>query len=253
MSDPYLGFVGFYDLWSAPMTEDVDFYVRQSTAVPGPVVELGVGTGRVAIPVARAGQRVIGVDASPSMLAEGRRRAEAAGVAGRITFVEGDMRSFVADPPVSLVTIPFRSFLHLLTADDQLGALASIRDSLAPGGRLVMNVFLPDPVFMAQQDGRREFRGEFTDERGRRCELWSVPTYEKATQRIRIRAIVEAFEGERVTDTTESALEIRMVYRYEMEHLLARAGFEVEALYGGFDDRPIDEDSDEMIWVARRP
>jgi SAM-dependent methyltransferase len=245
-TDPYLAFVGFYDEWTKDVTGDVDFYVRRATEVPGPVVELGAGTGRIAIPTAQAGQRVIAVDLSTGMLTEMRKRAAEAGVADRVTFVEADMRDFVVSDPVKLVTIPYRSFLHM-------PCLTSVNQSLVPGGRLILNRFVPDPAFVAGQDRRRNLHGEFTDELGRRCELWVTPEYEVTTQNITIRAIVEAYDGERHVETSESALHVRMVYRYEMGHLLARSGFEVEALYGDFDERPLTEDCREMIWVARKP
>jgi ubiquinone/menaquinone biosynthesis C-methylase UbiE len=252
-TDPYLAFVGFYDEWVKDVTGDVDFYVRRATEVPGPVVELGAGTGRIAIPTAQAGQSVIAVDVSKGMLTEARKRAAEAGVSDGITFVEADMRDFVPEDPVQVVSIPYRSFLHMPSTEDQLACLGSVNRSLVPGGRLILNMFVPDPAFVAGQDRRRNLHGEFTDEQGRRCELWVTPEYEVTTQNITIRAIVEAYDGERHVETTESALHVRMVYRYEMEHLLARSGFEVEALYGGFDERPLTEDCREMIWVARKP
>jgi len=251
--DPYLAFVGFYDQWTKEQTGDVGFYVRRATAVPGPVIELGVGTGRIAIPTARAGQRVIGVDLSAAMLAEAKRRAGDAGVAHLIAFAEADMKAFVAEAPVHLVTIPFRSFLHMETTEDQLRCLANVKRSLVPGGHLILNMFVPDPAYIAGQDRKRNLHGEFTDELGRRCEIWVTPIYEVTTQRITIRASVETYESERLVDQVESELLVRMINRYEMEHLLVRSGFEVESLYGDFDERPLDEDCREMIWVARKP
>ena len=252
-ADPYLAFVGFYDVWTKDVEGDVGFYVRRALEVKGPVVELGAGTGRVAIPTAQAGKDVLAVDLSSSMLAEARKRATDAGVADRITFIEHDMRDFVAPHPVELVTIPYRSFLHMATTGDQLACLASVNRSLQPGGLLILNMFVPDPAFVAGQDRRRNLHGEFVDEKGRRCELWVTPEYEVTTQNITIRAVVEAYDGERIVETSESALHVRMIYRYEMEHLLARSGFEVDAVYGDFDERPLTEDCREMIWVARKP
>ena len=252
-SDPYLAFVGFYDIWTKDVEGDVAFYVRRATEVPGPIVELGAGTGRIAIPTAQAGQDVIAVDLSNAMIAEARKRAADAGVADRITFVEHDMRNFVAEEPVHLVTIPYRSFLHMMTTDEQLACLGAVKRSLVSGGRLILNMFVPDPAYVAGQDRRRNLHGEFVDDHGRRCELWVTPEYEVTTQRITIRATVEAFDGDRLAETTESQLHVRMVYRYEMEHLLTRSGFEIEALYGDFDERPLTEDCREMIWVARKP
>jgi SAM-dependent methyltransferase len=193
------------------------------------------------------------VDLSGAMLAEARRRAGDAGIADRIAFAEADMRSFVAEAPVNLVIIPFRSFLHMQTTEDQLTCLRNVHRSLAPGGRLILNMFLPDPEFIVAQDRKRNHHGDFTDEQGRRCEIWVTPIYDTASQVVTIRAVVEAFEGDRMVDVTEAELHVRMIHRYEMEHLLARSGFQIESLYGDFDERPLDENCREMIWVARKP
>lgn len=251
--DPYLAFVGFYNDWSLEMEGDKEFYASLAVESGGPVVELGVGTGRVAIAVARAGVDVIGVDVSEAMMAEGKKRAADAGVADRITWIAGDMRDFVADPPVRLVTIPFRSFLHMTTTEDQLRALGNAFRSLVPGGRLALNVFIPDPAIIVQQHGTKTFQDEFVDDAGRRCEMYSLPRYEVATQLVHLKAICDVYEGDGLVDTVEADLEVRMVYRYEMEHLLARAGFEIEEEYGWFDRRPLHADGRELVVVARRP
>jgi SAM-dependent methyltransferase len=252
--DPYSILVDVWDQWSEHMgTDDVRFYAEESARVSGPVVELGVGSGRVAIPVAKAGQRVIGVDVSEAMVTDGKRRAAQAGVGERITWVVGDMRSFVADPRVSLVTIPFRSFLHLRTVADQLAALGAVNRSLMPGGRLILNVFVPDPSVMVALDGQRKLQADFVDERGRRCEIWAISSYRLADQGLKLRVILEVYDAGRLADTVEAEMELHLVYPFEMRHLLERAGFEVESVYGWFDRRPFDEGSREMIWVARKP
>lgn len=252
-TDGYLAFVGFYDSWVKDVAGDVDFYVRKAREHEGPMVELGVGTGRIAIPAAQTGKRVIGVDVSTAMMAEGRKRAEAAGVGDLIEWREADMREHVADPPVTLVTIPYRAFLHMETVEDQLTCLDAAKRSLVPEGHLILNMFVPDHHVAAGHDGVRSLHSEYTDERGLRCEVYATPKHEVTTQRITLIADVEAYEGDRLVDTTETVLHLRMVYRYEMEHLLVRAGFDIEALYGDFDERPLTEECREMIWVARKP
>lgn len=251
--DPYAAFVGFYNDWSKEMEGDTEFYRRLALEAGGPVVELGVGHGRIAIPIAQAGIDVIGVDISDAMMNEGRRRAAAAGVGDRMSWISADMRDFVADPPVRLVTIPFRSFLHMVTTEDQLQALRNARASLVSGGRLVLNMFIPDPNVIVAQNGGKTYIDDFVDEDGRRWAMYSQPVYEATTQRIHLKAVCEGYDGDRVVETAEANLELRMVYRYEMEHLLVRAGFEIEALYGWFDGRPLTEESREMVWVARKP
>ena len=149
-------------------------------------------------------------------------------VADKIRFVEGDMRTFVADPAGELVIIPFRGFQHLLTVDDQLAALASIRRSLVSGGLLVLNLILPDPEIMVAQHGRKVSHGDFTDERGRRCEMWGLPEYDVTSQLLRLRVGLDVYDGDRPADTIETAFDLRLLHRYETEHLLTRAGFEIE-------------------------
>jgi SAM-dependent methyltransferase len=196
---------------------------------------------------------VIGVDLSQAMLTQAARKAAAGGVAGKIRFVGGDMRTFVADPPVELVIIPFRAFLHLLTVDDQLNALEAIRRSLLPGGLLVLNIFLPDPEIQVAQHARKISHGDFVDERGRRCEMWGITEYDVTSQLLRLGVGLDVYDSDAMVETVETVLNLRLIYRYEFEHLLARAGFEVEALYGWFDERPLEGDAREMIWVARKP
>src|SRR6478735_5629462 len=149
----YDGIAQIYDPWSRSVVEDVDFYVEQAVASGGTVVELAIGTGRIAIPVAKAGISVIGVDESPEMLAGARAYAEGEGVSELVDLRRGDLR----DPPVServpLVTVPFRSLLHMPDEPEKLRALSAAASLLEPGGRLVFDVFAPSPEDIAETDG----------------------------------------------------------------------------------------------------
>lgn len=252
MTDPYEGWADVYDVWTTAM-DDVPMYTDFARAAGSPVVELGAGSGRVTVPIAQADIDVIAIDASPTMIVAGRRRAAYCLVSDKITWVEGDMRSFKLDEPVRLVIIPARAFLHLMTTEDQLNALDCIREALVPGGRLVMNFFVPRPEVMVERDGKRLRRGTVVGLDGRSHELDEVVTYDATTQRVLVRGIVQVHEGERHVETRELQTELRWIGRYEMEHLFTRTGFEVQALYGWFDRRPFDERSTEMIWVARKP
>ena len=130
----YDGFAPIYDAWSADMTEDVDFYAELAAEADGPVVELAVGTGRVAIPITeRTGKRVIGIDSSPAMLAVARERAAAAGV--DLELREEDMRGLSLDEPAALVYCPFRSLLHLPTWADRRRVFERVAAALRPGDR----------------------------------------------------------------------------------------------------------------------
>src|SRR5579859_671857 len=123
-----------YDPWSAGVIEDVSFYVEEALASGGPVVELGVGTGRIAIPVALAGVQVIGVDSSEGMLGVCAERGREAGVEGRLDLRLGDLRRPPVEGPVPLVTCPFRAYLHLASDEERLEALAAARELLEPDG-----------------------------------------------------------------------------------------------------------------------
>jgi SAM-dependent methyltransferase len=172
----YAGVAEFYDL--VPFYRqrpDVAFYVEAAKASGGPVLEIGCGTGRVLIPTARAGMEVVGLDASPHMLdvCRCRLQQEPPDVHARVRLVQGDMRRITVEQTFPLATIPFRPFQHLLTVNDQLACLTSIRDHLTDDGGLVFDIFNPsldmlvnkpvgeefesDPEFI-MDDGRRVFR-----------------------------------------------------------------------------------------------
>ena len=144
----------FYDPWSRSVTEDVSFYVEEALASGGPVVELAVGTGRIAVPIARAGVDVIGVDSSPGMLALARAAAEEAGVSQRVDLRLGDLREPPVDERVPLVICPFRSLLHMENEDEKLRALRAARGLLEPEGRFVFDVFSPSREDIEETNGR---------------------------------------------------------------------------------------------------
>ena len=154
-----------YDPWSASVVEDISFYVDETLAAGGEVVELGVGTGRIAIPVALAGAHVIGVDSSPEMLAVCAERAQEAGIEGRLDLRLGDLRRPPVDERVPLVTCPFRSYLHLRDDGERLEALRAAHDLLRPGGRLVFDVFTPSREDIEETHGRWLEREPGIDER----------------------------------------------------------------------------------------
>src|SRR5437660_8403042 len=146
-------FADRYEEWSASMTADIDFYVELARQADGPLVELAVGNGRVAIPVAQAtGQRVIGIDSSPAMLALARARAAEAGV--QLDLREGDMKDFALDEPAALVYCPFRALLHLPTWADRRRTFERAAAALQPGGCFAWNAFVFDHRIAAEYDGQ---------------------------------------------------------------------------------------------------
>jgi hypothetical protein len=185
------------------------------------------------------------------MLDIAEHKAKAGGVES-VTFVQGDMASFEVDGSFGLVIIPFRSFLLLLTVEQQKSCLACIREHLVPDGRLALNFFNPSILAIADWLGPKQGLWERREDEARR-ELWFNRNYETAAQHLNeARAEVSLDDAGAIISRVERNLRLRWVYRYEMEHLLALSGFKVEALYGWFDRREFTDESQEMVWLARR-
>jgi SAM-dependent methyltransferase len=223
-----------YDPWSASVTEDVEFYVEEARASGGPVVELACGTGRIAVPVAKAGISVIGVDGSEAMLEVAREYGEAEGVAELLDLRHGDLREPPVPERVPLVLIPFRSLLHMTTEADRLRALTAAHELLLPDGRLVFDVFAPS-------------RDDVEDTHGRWIER-EPGIFERA----------DWDEGERTLTLSvrrgdeASTMLLAWLSPPEWRQLLDRAGFDVEAQWGWFDRRPYDGGEDVVFAATRR-
>jgi SAM-dependent methyltransferase len=222
-----------YDPWSTSVIEDISFYVEEALASAGPVVELGVGTGRIAIPTAAAGVQVIGVDSSAGMLEVCELRAREAGVADRLDLRLGDLRRPPVDERVPLVTCPFRAYLHLATDEERLEALRGAHTLLRPGGRLIFDVFAPSAEDIAETNGRWIEREPGIDERA---------DWDLATQTLTL-----SVRGE----VGESTMTLSWLEPQRWQSLLAEARFEVVACYGWFDRRPFTSGED-TVWIARR-
>jgi len=223
----------FYDPWSRSVTEDVGFYVDQALASGGPVVELAVGTGRIAVPIAQAGIDVIGVDSSPEMLAVARSAAVAAGVGDRVELRLGDLREPPVPERVPLVICPFRSLLHMETEAEKLRALRAAHAVVEPDGRFVFDVFAPSREDIEETHDLWLEREPGIFERA----VWDEGT---RTLSLSVRS-----------DATEATFGLHWLSATEWLRLLAEAGFEVEALYGWFDLRP-HVDEEDMVFVCRR-
>ena len=228
--DPYAAWAERYEDWSADMTEDVAFYVELAKDADGPVVELAVGSGRVAVPVAEAiGRRVLGIDRSPAMLEKARTAAAEAGV--ELELRGQDMREFELDEPAALVYCPFRSILHIPTWGERRHIFERVSAALRPGGRFAWNVFVFDHEIASRLDGRRQ---------------------DEARVPHRVRYAVGDNRVDLVLDSGES-ISLWWATKNEWLGLIDVAGLEVEALYGWFDKRPFDDEAREFVWVARKP
>jgi SAM-dependent methyltransferase len=255
MASIYDAWADVYDSVYSYVRDDIPFYVDEAIAAGGPVLELGCGTGRVTIPIATAGVDITGVDSSPAMLDIARRKADVSPQGKRPQLVEGDMRALDLGRQFQLVIIPFRGFLALMTVEDQMSALSSISSHLAPGGRLVFDVFVPDLDMLVQEgDTPYHLRDVVDAETGRRLVLWHQSAYDNHAQVIDARIIVEELdEAGTVAKRYYRDFQLRYAHRWELHHLLTASGYTVDDLYGDFERTPFDEDGADMVWVASRP
>jgi SAM-dependent methyltransferase len=217
-----------YEDWAAHMTADVPFYVELARAADGPIVELAVGNGRVAIPVAQAtGRTVIGIDTSPAMLDQARAAAADASV--ELDLRMGDMRELALEEPAALVYCPFRALLHLQTWADRRRTFERVVAALRPGGIFAWNAFAFDHRIAASLDGSH-----------RDAPVPHTLRYATADNRIDI-----------VLDTGGTS-SLWWATKNEWLGLIDVAGLELEALYGGFAREPFDDESGEYVFVTRK-
>ena len=221
-------FADRYEEWSAHMTADIPFYVDLALAADGPLVELAVGSGRVAIPVALAtGRKVIGIDSSPAMLKKAREGAAEAGV--KLDLRDGDIRDLALDKPAALIYCPFRALLHLPTWADRRRTFERVAASLKPDGRFAWNAFAFDHRVAANLDGEHQDK--------------PLP-----------HSIRYAVGDNRIDLTLDDGGKNSLWWATKNEWLglIDVAGLKLEALYGGFAGEPIDDESREYVFVTRR-
>ena len=241
------------------LSEDVPFYVDLAKEQGGPVLELGCGTGRILIPTAEAGIAITGLDTSKPMLNITKKKiaVRERDVRNKITLQPGDMRNFHFDRTFSLVTIPFRAFLHLLTVNDQRQTLLNIHKHLASGGMLAMNIF--DPNLQIIHD-HSTYTGQAL-----KCEqvlmnpttneeiiFWDSRRYNLEEQLIdEIRCFEEVDSHGHGGLRHYVKMKLRFIYRFEMQHLLEMCGFEIVNLFGDFNKGEFRSGA-EQVWVCRK-
>ncbi len=247
-----------YDLTVPDWPGEIDFYRELAANVQATgqaVLEVACGTGRVAIRLAQEGVEVVGLDLSTAMLDVARSKS---GGMSNVRWVEADMRSFDLGETFGLVIIPGHAFQNILTVSDQLACLDSIHRHLAPGGRLVVHVDQPELSWLGGLAGEKggafeitgEFRHPLTGRLIRTLQAWS---YEPSTQTAISHQVWEENGpgGEVVDRLDRGPVRLHCVFPFEMEHLLARAGFAVEAVYGDFYRQAFGDESSELILVSR--
>lgn len=226
----------------------IDWFRGLAQMTGGPVLELGVGTGRVAIPLAKDGREVVGIDRSAAMLA--RAAANAKKAKAKLTLVEADMRTFALERTFPLVTIPFNTFL-MLTPDERWSCLARCREHLAANGRLAIDVYRPDANVIAGLDGgvREDWR-RLDPETGRAVTKFSATRGNSDDVTFRWWYDEEREDGSVRRIARHATL--HYLYRREAELLFPAAGFEIDSFHGDYDGSPVTGTSPKLLLVLRR-
>jgi SAM-dependent methyltransferase len=243
----------FYDSEYGDTTEDIPLYVEYARKQGSPVLELGCGTGRVLIPLAESGVEVWGLDTSERMLAIARTKIAALSreVASRIVLRLGDMREFSLSKKFNLIIVPFNTFLVMKTKEDREKALRRMREHLADKGLLVIHIFAPDYNLLVQGSTVR-FNEITHRESGLPIGITTFSRYDHERQLIQVTRLFDIRRSDGVLERRVQRFTICYIFRYEMEHLLEKEGFQVVDVFGTFDKKPYNYKSGIMIFVAEK-
>jgi SAM-dependent methyltransferase len=242
--DPYHDIAAFYDLEHEVFRDDLDFYLNMISE--GPVLEIGSGTGRLLAPLADSGLEVWGIDSSAAMLQRARRRLRTHPNAHLVQAAVGELELPIR---FRVALFPLNTLWHLPHLEAQLQALAIVHRHLAPGGRLILD--LSNPLTMADRgaDGEVRQRFERTVE-DKQVAGFSAAWDDEAEQRLSLSLMYEELQQDGQTLRSRARLELRYIYRFELELLLRLSRFQLLATYGWYDLRPYSADSPNLIAVA---
>jgi SAM-dependent methyltransferase len=251
--DLYSSRPDLYDLMHAEHTDDVRFLedFAGSLGDSASILELGCGTGRLLLPLLAAGAHVVGLDRDGTMLEAARRRLEAYG--DRVRLVMGDMRHFSLPERFDLAVIGLNTFMHLLTTNEQLDCLEAIHAHLRPGGMLMLDLVNPHAVVRDTPLGLMQHRFAMPVESHvpTLVTLWSSTILAPAKQLSHTTLFFDEIDtATGLVRRTLAEVTLRLTYRFELELLLARAGFSVKQLYGDYESSPYDDDSDRLLCIA---
>jgi SAM-dependent methyltransferase len=240
-----------YDQLFDSLDFDIPYWVETAKTAAGPVLEIACGTGRILLPILKAGVAVEGIDASPAMIARLKAKAAAAGLAVRAE--TADMRGFEMGRRYARIICGFNGFAHCETTGDQLACLRSSLEHLEPGGALVVHMSYPGPAYWLEPEGKAVLEHEVALPGGGKLQLWDNRTKNVVGQRQDSEVeIWEVDAAERPKAVHKFSTAQRWVYRYELELLFAAAGFARWEFLGGFDGRPLRAPDDQMIaWAFK--
>ena len=254
----YDSLVSVYDAWSAADPAAAltsKFYLELCSDTDGEIVELGIGSGRIALEVAKLRKHIVGIDISQTMLDECMARARQQGLESYVELIKADIQTFILNVPANLIILPFRTIGHLLTMRDKARGLSQIFQQLRPGGRFVFDHYVFNRTWANNNNGvPRLMYKKFDRAKGVHQFVWDTYLYNFVDQLMDCTITVEETGLDNiVVYRKHSPLTFSWVEPHQIRELLLEIGYEIEAVYGGFDMRPLDDSSKEQIWFVRRP
>lgn len=244
-------FAHYYDADMGDFADDLPFYRELARRSDGPILDPMCGTGRVLVALARAGFVTVGLDIAPAMVRVVEQKIAAQSLGQRLRVAQGDVRTLELPERFGLVLVPLNSFMHLETVADQLAALRAMRRHLAPGGLLVLDLFHPDPRELLADQGVLIYERTFQSAGGRPVQKFVLRRTDVAEQRQAVEFIYDELHDDGRVMRRRMPFVMRWLYRFEAEHLLRRAGFVVEAIYGDYDLEPYTSESAQLLIIAR--
>lgn len=248
--DAYTIISRFYDLEYDTFEADLELYRQFAQRAAGPVLELGCGTGRVLRALTDLGLPLTGVDISQAMLDVARRR-----LPDTVELLARDMQWIFeprhpANAPFALAFVAINTFLHLPDVNSQLETLAGVREVTADDGLLILDIFAPDPAYIAELDGRLLHKFNATLDDGSRLDRWALNSHDLASQTIDTTVFFDVTQSDGSVRRYVDHYLTRYIHRFELEHLLERAGWRMVSLFGSYGLDPYDSDSERMLVLA---
>ena len=250
--DPYAALPDFYDLEHAEWSDDVPLYVNFAVVVGDPILELGCGSGRLLVPLAEEGFRVVGTDRSLAMLERARQAVDEAGVGDRVQVLPGEMTAADEVPggPFGLVIVALNGLLHLPTLEEQRRALLAARRALDPRGQLVVDVLNPVPELLRSFDGSVVHEGTWTLDNGDRLDKFGARRCSPASQRIETDLWYDVTGAGGALRRVAASFPMRYLHASELRLLLEACGFVDLQFYGSYDLDPFDDAAERIVVTA---